>query len=115
MSEQEVVNGILLAIGQAFPGTVRVWRNNSGALKDPTGRLIRFGLTGSADILGLVKGGRFLAIEVKTTTGKQSEAQKCFEKMIRDFGGIYILARNVGQAMGALMLALTPQLLGVEA
>lgn len=73
---------------------VRCWRNNTGRIADKTGRVVSFGLVGSADILGLRAGGQFLAVEVKATT-KQSEAQKNFQTMVEAFGGLYILARDV--------------------
>ena len=77
--EQEIQNAILqyLTIQGLF-----VWRNNSGALKQKNQygktRMIRFGKTGSADIMGILPGGRFLAVEVKTLKGRLTEAQKEF-------------------------------------
>lgn len=94
MSETNLVKAILLHIG-ARPD-VRVWRNNTGCLTDRNGRPVFFGLTGSADILGIIAPeGRFLAIECKTPAGRQREAQKFFQKMVESMGGIYILARKV--------------------
>lgn len=58
-------------------------------------RVIRFGLVGSADLLGILRGGRFLAVEVKTAKGRQSEAQRNFQRMIESMGGVYVLARDV--------------------
>lgn len=101
MSEVEIMNRILLALGR-HP-RCKVWRNNSGALPDETGRMIRFGLPGSADILGLlVPSGRFLAIEVKTPIGKQSDQQKRFQLMVERSGGLYVLARSVDDAVKAV-------------
>lgn len=66
-------------------------------------RTVSFGLKGSADILGiLAPAGRFLAIEVKTGTGKQTPQQVRFEHMIRVMGGVYILARSVSCVAKAL-------------
>lgn len=58
-------------------------------------KLPPFSMRGMADILGILPGGRFLAIEVKTTKGKQSIWQKHFEDLVKRAGGIYILARSV--------------------
>lgn len=100
-SERAILADILLAIGNRQD--LRVWRNNSGALKDAQGHLIRFGLPGSADILGILKPtGRFLAIECKTEIGKQSDLQKAFQRMIESHGGLYILARSVGDVLSNL-------------
>lgn len=101
MTEHEIQQLIMLAIGSR-PG-IRIWRNQTGALKDERGHLIRFGLVGSADILGIMSpGGRFLAIEVKTHTGRQTEQQASFQRMIESHGGLYVLARSVQDAVSAL-------------
>lgn len=90
----KLVNELLLMIGRDFPD-IRVWKNATGATKIK-GQVIKFGLKGSADILGIIKpGGRLLAIECKTGQAIQSKYQKNFENMIADFGGIYLVARSV--------------------
>ncbi|MBF0406450.1 MAG: VRR-NUC domain-containing protein [Candidatus Riflebacteria bacterium] len=94
MSEHELQQRILLELGNK-PG-IRIWRNNSGALYDQRGHLIKFGLQGSADILGIIKPhGRFLAIEVKAPRGKLTKQQERFKRMIEGHGGLYILARSM--------------------
>ena len=77
----------------------RVWSNNTGvgrALKED--RIIRFGLVGSPDIIGIYK-GMFLGIEVKTGNARQSKGQKKFQEMVDKLGGIYVVCRpdNVEQ------------------
>ncbi len=100
-SESVTLAEILIALGR--DPRCKVWRNNSGALPDARGRAIRFGLAGSADILGLLRpSGRFLAIEVKAQNGRQSEAQRNFQRMITESGGVYILARSVQDALNAI-------------
>lgn len=98
--EQLIMQEILLKIGARVD--VRVWRNNTGSVKTQDGRFINFGLKGSADIIGLLKGGRFLAIEVKSPTGRQSPDQKNFQKMIESFGGLYVLARCADDAVRSI-------------
>ncbi len=94
MSETALVKAILLHIGSR--PDVRVYRNNTGCLIDDRGRPVKFGLIGSADIIGLIAPhGRFLAIECKTQSGKQSDQQRKYQQMIESMGGIYILARKV--------------------
>lgn len=101
MNEHVIQSRILLEIG-SIPW-LRVWRNNTGALLDRNGKLVKFGLQGSADILGIMKPqGRFLAIEVKTEKGRQSESQKRFQQMVEDMGGLYILARSPEDVTKAL-------------
>ena len=94
MTEAELQAEILLAVGSR--PDCRIWRNNTGVGRSLSGdRVIRFGLVGSADLLGILRGGRFLAVEVKTAKGRQSEAQRNFQSMIESMGGIYVLARDV--------------------
>ena len=84
------------------------FRNNTFALKDPvTGRLIRAGLCkGSSDIIAIKPVlitpemigktlGQFVAIEVKTPTGRPTKDQLNFNKKINDKGGIALIARDV--------------------
>ncbi len=69
-----------------------VWRNNSGMLRDATGRPVQFGKVGSADILGIYQ-GRLCAIETKTETGKLTDAQAAFLMEVQQRGGIVAVCR----------------------
>jgi len=94
VTEAELQAEILLAVGGR--PDCRIWRNNTGVGRTLSGqRVIRFGLVGSADLLGILRGGRFLAVEVKTAKGRQSEAQRNFQRMVEAMGGVYVLARDV--------------------
>lgn len=100
-NESQLVKSILEAIN--YYGYF--WRNNTGAIKiqSPDGsRFVRFGVPGSADIVGVYKGW-FIAIEVKSKKGKQSEYQKLFEQHVTKNGGIYILAYNVDDALSIIL------------
>jgi len=57
--------------------------------------VISFGQRGQADLSGIYSDGRRLEIEVKAPGGTQSKEQKVFERTIKRFGGIYILAKSV--------------------
>ena len=109
-SEKSIMNRCLVKLS-TLPG-VRVWRNNTGALRDSNGQLVRFGLPGSGDIIGLrsivitpeMVGqtiGQFLAVETKRPGGKQTEQQEKFESMVVSLGGVYVLATNPDEAMAA--------------
>ena len=51
-NEAYVQNKIRLAVGS---GDVRLFRNNTGALMDQNGRLVKFGLCkGSSDLIGFI-------------------------------------------------------------
>jgi penicillin-binding protein-related factor A (putative recombinase) len=54
----------------------------------------KYYLKGVSDILGLYQ-GRFLAIEVKTKTGRLSPVQKLFLERVKSYGGIAFVARSV--------------------
>lgn len=122
MSETELVQGILLALGSR--PDLRVWRQNTGVAWQPItsagraalGRLVKgmsghfrpvkYGSPGSADIhgVGLVDRtgrplGRFLAVEAKTEDGRQSEEQRNWEAMVVRHGGLYVLAHSVDAAV----------------
>ena len=99
MNEITIQAEILLAIGR-MPGAI-FWRNQTGALPSRTGRVVRFGLVGSPDIIGCVR-GRFVGIEVKTATGKQRDAQVNFQRAFERSGGLYILARSPADAVAAI-------------
>jgi hypothetical protein len=99
-NHSELVDNILLEFGSGHG--LRIWKNATG-VAEQDGRKIRFGLKGSADILGIIGGqGKFLAIEVKTGRGRQTKEQKAFQKMIENHGGLYILARSVEDVKKAL-------------
>ncbi len=56
---------------------------------------------GVADIMGVDKYGKALAIEIKTENDRQSSFQKEFENHYKKRGGIYILARSLENVIEA--------------
>lgn len=111
-SEHEIQQRIRLACGR---GPVRLWRNNSGALVDQQGRLVRFGLCkGSSDLIGLrtleitpeLVGQRlaqFVALEIKTARGLVSPEQRAFLELVEQLGGVAAVCRSVEAAEQALV------------
>lgn len=109
-NEGRVQNAIRLALGR---GLVRLFRNNTGALKDQQGRMVTFGLCkGSSDLIGwrsITIGpehvGRtlavFVAIEVKDR-GRATPEQLAFIKATREAGGIAGVARSIEEAQAIL-------------
>jgi hypothetical protein len=101
MTESDLVSAILICLGTR-PG-VKVWRANVLVARDRTGRVVRAGIPGQADISGiLAPNGRRLEIECKTATGRQTEDQKRWQRMIEAHGGLYVLARSVADVEMAL-------------
>jgi hypothetical protein len=70
-----------------------VWSNSTGAMKTKN-RYQRYGLIGSADILGITPDGTFLALEIKTGKAVQSKQQKKFEARVKKNKGIYKVVRS---------------------
>jgi hypothetical protein len=110
--EQRIQNDIRLEFGS---GPARLWRNNTGALKDSTGRLVRYGLCqGSSDIIGLRtrvitendlghRFAQFVAIEVKDR-GRPTAEQEAFIQMVLQAGGLAGVAHSVEDARAILRL-----------
>ena len=117
VSEHEIQQRIRLACGH---GPVRLWRNNSGALVDQQGRLVRFGLCkGSSDLIGLrtleitpgLVGQRlaqFVALEIKGARGVVSPEQRAFLALVEQLGGLAAICRSVEAAEQVLKLAPWP-------
>jgi len=67
------------------------------------GRMVEFGLgKGTADIIGMTSSGNFLAIEVKTPTGRVSEHQRLWLKRVALHGGLSAVVRSVDDVRNAL-------------
>lgn len=108
MTEQATQQRIRLALSR---GGTRLWRNNTGMLRDQQGRPVRFGLcAGSADLIGYTTievtpdmvGQRlavFTAVEVKTATGRPTPEQSAFLDHIRQAGGRAGIARSIDDAV----------------
>ena len=63
-------------------------------------RALHAGLcVGSSDLIGFTRDGRFLAIEVKTDTGRATQEQRQFIAIVREFGGYAGIARSVQDAI----------------
>ena len=71
----------------------------------PKRRFIRYAFPGCADLLGQLRDGRFLAVEVKTRTGRVSPAQQAFLATVARHGGVALLARSIEDVRRALDLA----------
>ena len=107
MSEQAIQQRIRLAVSR---GATRLWRNNTGRLRDERGQLVTFGLCpGSADLIGYrsvtvtpdMVGQRlavFAAVEVKAERGRPTPEQTAFLEHVAAAGGLAGIARSVEDA-----------------
>ena len=76
-------------------------RQNTGAAKVGK-RFIRFGWRGCSDLIGMLKDGRLLAVEVKAPSGKLRAEQAEFLSLVRRFGGVAFVARNAANVFSEL-------------
>jgi hypothetical protein len=85
---------------------IMAWSNNTGAVKYKNGagrdRFLRFGYVGSADIIGCLPDGRFLAVECKAEKGRLSEAQTSFLASVKECGGVAVVARSIDDVAATL-------------
>lgn len=102
MKETLIQQEIRAALNQR--SECRLFRNNTGQLRNEAGGYVRFGLAvGSADLVGVLKPwGRFFALEIKTPSGRLTVQQKEWARTIRDFGGFVACVRSVDEALAAL-------------
>ena len=106
-SEQRIQQEIRIACST---GDTRLFRNNTGTLRDQNGRPVQFGLCkGSADLIGWKRvtitpemvGSTvavFVSIEVKTATGRLRPEQQQWLDAVQAAGGIAGVARSVSES-----------------
>lgn len=107
MTESQLLAAIRLALGQ--DPRVVLWRNNTG-MAEQQGRPVRYGLcVGSSDLIGIVAVptatdplGRFIALEVKTATGRVAPEQWQFIELVNRRGGYACVVRSVEDALAAV-------------
>jgi hypothetical protein len=77
----------------AHPAVAWAHRMNTGAVRIGA-RFVRFGFVGCPDVLGQLKDGRLLGVEVKAAKGKLRPEQAVFLDRIRCAGGVAFVARD---------------------
>jgi hypothetical protein len=107
MTEQQIQQHIRLTCST---GSTRLFRNNTGTLRDQHGRPVQFGLAvGSADLIGWTtrtitpdmvgqQVAVFTSIEVKSSTGRLRPEQRQWLDAVQAAGGIAGVARSVEDA-----------------
>lgn len=81
-------------------GRARLVRNQVGFDQE---RKLRYGLgIGSADLVGVIPGGRLFALEVKTSAGRTTPEQLAWLRAVRRWGGFAAIVRSVDDAIAAL-------------
>jgi penicillin-binding protein-related factor A (putative recombinase) len=98
MSETQIRNGILSWL--KFKRLFAFIHDSTGIYDPKIGRFrVRNSvhrLLGVSDIIGIIRGtGQFLAIEVKSKTGRLTDHQIRFIERVNDEGGIAFMARSI--------------------
>jgi hypothetical protein len=105
-SEAEILRAIVQLL-KRHPRVAMSWRQNSGTFqernRDGSVRYIRANTArGMSDIMGTLKDGRTLAIEVKSRTGRMRPGQEEFLASIRAAGGVAGVCRSVDDVVRLL-------------
>ena len=86
---------------KAHPAVAWCERMNSGAARIGA-RFVRFGFVGCPDVLGQLRDGRLLGVEVKAKDGRlRPEQAVCLER-IRGAGGVGFVARDLRDVLREL-------------
>jgi hypothetical protein len=100
VTHSDLVNEVTLALSDM--GAL-AWKNATGALRDASGRMVRYGCIGSPDVLACLA-GRFVGVECKVGRDRQRTEQRAFAAATERAAGLYILARSVDDVRDALRL-----------
>ncbi len=109
MTESQLQDAVRLALGQR--ADVAMWRNNVGVAEHwkpgmSRPQVVRYGLApGSADLVGIARGGRFVALELKGPEGRTTSEQQAWLALVERMGGIARVVRSIDEAERAVMEA----------
>lgn len=98
--ERDVLAAVLAAL-KIHPAVAWSQRMNVGAFRDDD-RYVRVGFVGCPDIIGQLRDGRFLAVEVKRPGGKATDEQAAFLSRVVAAGGVGFVARSVDDVVRCL-------------
>jgi len=99
--EKDIQKQILMLL-KKHPKIQWVARFNSGTFMDGDRYIKSNSQDGMSDILGMFKGGRLIAIECKSRTGKVKPNQQDFLDLINAGGGLAFVARSVEDVLARL-------------
>lgn len=88
----------VLSLLKWHPNVAWAARMNTGAVTLDAARFVRFGFKGCSDVIGQMKDGRFLAIEVKRPGGKATANQQEFLRKVAANGGVSGVADSIEAA-----------------
>lgn len=104
---EATIQKAIIAYLNLHPNVAWCVRLNSGVMTIE-GRLFKASFRGCSDIIGQLKDGRFLAVEVKRPNRKPTDDQAAFLHKVSSNGGVALVAssiddveRNIGSASDA--------------
>ena len=86
---------------RAHPAVSWAERQNTGSARIG-GRFVRFGWPGCPDVLGQLRDGRLLGVEVKAQAVRLRPEQAVFLERIRGAGGVAFVARDLRDVLREL-------------
>ncbi len=103
--------------GLQFPGVAKLLHHSPNGGRRNAREAARFKAMGTRagfpDLILLLPSAdglfRFLAIELKTKAGRQSEHQKDYERLITEHGGKYVVVRSVEEFIEVINEYLNPR------
>lgn len=98
---ESIVLASVLAYLKLHRSVAWVQRVNTG-MGSFDGRKVKFGFRGCSDIIGQLRDGRFLAIEVKAEKGRVTDLQQQFIDQVVRNGGVGGVARSIDDAKALL-------------
>lgn len=113
-SEAQILHDVMLALGGR--PDVYIARRNVGFARSPSGRVVKFGVVGEADLQGVLRVfadrgplvdrgpllGLAFALECKTWRGRLSLAQDRWRLAWTKRGGLYAVVRSADEAVAAI-------------
>ena len=101
-AHEQIVRETLILLGREAYRLGRFFRNETGvAYRDDNGRRtwIAYGIKGSPDIYGILLGGTYIGLEIKSGNATQQPNQKAFQAMVESLGGRYKVCRSAQEAL----------------
>lgn len=98
-SETRILLYILAQLRKRYPDGL--WERQNVVVAQADERVIRANTVGSADIRGCYK-SRYIELEVKTPSGRQTPSQKQRQDNIKRAGGIYAIVHNLDEALAVV-------------
>ena len=101
-TEAQIQAAVLKAL-RLHPAVAWIGRYNSGGFYDGGDRYVQFhSVPGQSDLMGMLKGGRLLAIEIKRPGARPTEQQAAFLARVATGGGLAGVATGVADALALL-------------